>query len=221
MTSDEPTRDLVIYGSKYRDVVKLVAAINRQAPRWRLLGFIDDAPEAAGGAVFGHPVLGTRERLPALVAAGAAVFCNVTGQVWAARQVLGHIEAAGASPVSLVHPGVDLAYVTLGAGAIVQDGCLIGSGTVVGRCLAMRLQAVISHDVRVGDHVFLGAGAIVSSECVLETGAFIGAGAVIKPGCRVGRHSIVGAGAVVSADLPDESTAGPDRLRVVPGRGRE
>ncbi|MBL8765514.1 MAG: hypothetical protein JNM07_14785, partial [Phycisphaerae bacterium] len=66
-------RDIAIYGSQFPEVVKLVKAINRTAPRWRLLGFIDDRPEAAAQTVMGLPVLGGRDCLAGLAARGAAV----------------------------------------------------------------------------------------------------------------------------------------------------
>jgi hypothetical protein len=52
---------LVIFGSQYRDLVKLIGAINKNQSTWDFLGFIDDRPEAQGGSFFGYPVLGGRE----------------------------------------------------------------------------------------------------------------------------------------------------------------
>ena len=74
-------RDIAIYGSEYRDVVKLVDAINRHRPQWRLRGFIDDRPERQGASVLGVPVLGDRTRLARLAAEGTQFFCNVSGKV--------------------------------------------------------------------------------------------------------------------------------------------
>lgn len=213
-------QDLVIFGSKYRDVIKLVDAINRARPTWRLLGFVDDREECQGMQVHGVPVLGTRELLPGLAREGASFFNNVSGSTAAAQSVARLLEPLARPVASLIHPAIDLAYTELGRGAILAEGCCVGGGSVIGCYLVARLHCVISHDVRIGDHVFLGAGATIASGAVLEDGAFIGAGATIKPGCRVGAGSIVGSGALVAEDVPPGVTLSGVRGRVVSGGGR-
>ncbi len=213
-------QDLVVFGSIYPDLVKLVGAINRVQPQWRLLGFIDDRDEARGSAVLGVPVLGTRAELPRLARAGASFFNNVSGQVVHAQQVAALLEALDRPLPSLVHPGVDLGHVTLGRGCVLADGCCVGSGVRIGNYLAARMRVVISHDVSVGDHVFIGPGAVIGGGATLESGAFIGVGATVMGGCRVGAHSVIGAGALVAEDVPPGMTVAGVRGRVVRAEGR-
>jgi sugar O-acyltransferase (sialic acid O-acetyltransferase NeuD family) len=213
--------DLVIFGCEFREVVKLLDAINRRAPRWRLRGFIDDRPEMRGCQVFGIPVLGDRSLLPELAAQGVDLFSNVTGKVRNARAIAALLEQTGRPVVSLVHPALDLGYVELGRGAILPEGCVVGSGTVIGNYLACRLHAVISHDVTIDDFVFIGPGAVLGSGVHLEEGVFIGAGVTVKTGCRIGRHTVVGAGALVAEDVGPDMTVAGVRGRVVKAGGRD
>lgn len=206
--------DLYIFGSTYRDIVKLVGAINQRAPQWNLRGFIDDQPHMQGTSILGYPVVGDRSVLQTLRAPAAAVFNNVTGKARNARAIADLIEPVGAPPPNLVHPGVDLAYVQIGHGCILPQGCVVGSGSVIGNFLAARLHSVISHDVTIEDFVFIGPGTVVGSGAHIEEGAFLGAGVTIMTGCRVGRHSVIGAGAVVTRDVPADST-------LIGGRGYE
>lgn len=217
---DAASRDLVVFGTKYRDLVKLIDAINRARPTWHVRGFIDDRREFAGSDVFGHPVLGDRTLLPELIRSGASVFLNVSGVVADARLVASLLDEHAAPVASLVHPSIDLAYASIGRGAILPEGCIVGSGTVIGDYLAGRLHVVISHDVTIGDHVFIGPGAVLGSGARVGTGAFIGAGATVMQGVSVGACSVVGAGSLVNRDVPDDVTVAGVPARTMRAQGR-
>jgi hypothetical protein len=212
--------EVVVFGTCYPDVVKLIHSISRAGTPMTLRGFIDDRPEARDSEVLGYPVLGTRARLPALAAEGVHFFSNVTGSVRASRAVARLLEAHERPIPSLVHPSVDLAFVELGHGGFLPEGCLIGSRTRIGKYLAARQRVTISHDVTLGDHVFVGPGSTIGSGAVLEDGVFLGAGVTVKTGCRVGAGSVIGAGALVAEDVATGVTMAAARGRVVRSEGR-
>ena len=213
-------RPLAIFGSHYRDLVKLISAINRNHPAWDLLGFVDDRTEAQGDSIFGYPVLGSRNYLLA-GHKDVLVFNNVCGKEKNARAVASWLENNNFSVASLIHPGIDVEYVEIGRGAILPEGCVLGSGTRIGDFFTGRLHVVISHDVEIRDFVFMGPGTVVGSEVTLEDGAFIGAGATIMAGKTVGANSVVGAGALVNNDVPPGVTVAGVPARVVKQVGRD
>ena len=210
----------MIFGSKYPDVVKVVGAINRFQPTWRLLGFIDDRPEAQGTQVLGLPILGARTELQRLADHGAAFFNNVTGSLAGAQQVAELLASFGPPLPSLIHPEAELDHVEWGAGCFLPHGSSLGTGVRIGKHLAARLRVVISHDVTLGDHVFIGPGAVIGGYARIGDGAFIGAGATVMSGCKVGARAMVGAGALVKADVPDDVTVMGVPARVVKSEGR-
>lgn len=214
-------RSLVILGSNYRDLVKLIAAINRRQTTWELLGFADDRQELCGYEFFGSPVLGDRSILAKFPREEISVFNNVCGKERNARSVAKWIEENGFSVATLIHPSIDMAYVDIGRGAILPEGCVIGSGTSIGAYFTGRLHVVISHDVSIGEFVFMGPGSVVGSDVIIEDGVFVGAGATIMPGRRIGAQSMVGAGALVAEDVPPGVTVVGVPARIIKKTGRD
>ncbi len=214
-------RPLIIFGSQYKDLLKLIAAINRHGPTWELLGFIDDRLEVQGARIFDHPVLGRREWLLENPIEGVAVFNNVCGKEKNARAVASWLDSNRLPAASLIHPGIDANYVEIGRGAIMPEGCVLGSGTKIGGFFTGRLHVVISHDVDIRDFVFMGPGTVVGSEVTLEDGVFVGAGATIMAGKKIGANSLVGAGALVVDDVPVGVTVAGVPARVIKSGGRD
>ncbi|RLJ22672.1 hypothetical protein DJ030_00895 [bacterium endosymbiont of Escarpia laminata] len=199
-------KKLIIYGASYFDLIKLIDAINREETTWELLGFLDDTPEKQGKSYFEIPVLGGREVLDKFVSDGCIVFNNVCGHWSRNKKVAELLQVHQCEFANLVHPDVDLNYVNMGENIILPQGCLVGSGSTIGSFVSARLGVVVSHDVAVEGHVFIGMGAKLGSESHIMKGAFIGAGATVMLGRTVGEGAVVGAGALVTKDVPAFST---------------
>ena len=212
------TRKLALFGASHMMVLKLLDAINRQAPTWEVVGFLDDAPEWKGQTVEGHPVLGGREKLAALVQEDVWVFSNVVSH-WAKSQAVTEMLLRGGCRVpSLVHPGIDLAYVDIGKGCLISEACVVGSKTTLGDFVTVRLGSVISHDVTVGDFSLIGPGVTIAGKAELGRCCFVGAGATLLPEVRIGDFAIVGAGAVVTKDVAPGATVAGVPARILPGK---
>ncbi|MBP1762995.1 MAG: epsM 1 [Firmicutes bacterium] len=201
-------KPLVFFGAAYFDYIKLIDAINRHEPTWNLLGFIDDTPELQGKTFLGYTVLGTRDRIPELNREGVYFVNNVHGprnKQAVAEMLLNR----GCRIAGLIHPGIDMNYVTTGIGCVIPDGCVIGSNVAIGNFVTLRLRVLLSHDVTVEDYVFVGPGATIGGETVLRQGAFIGAGATVMLRREVGAGAVVGAGSVVTRNvMPHVTVAG-------------
>ncbi len=208
-------KKLVIFGAGFFDVLKLIDAINREQHCYNLKGFIDDDERLGESNFETYPVLGTRRIIPNLVRAGVSFFNNVSTDTSTIKGIGDLLDSSGCEVVSLVHPAIDLKYVSLGRGCILPEGCLVGGRTRIGNYVIVRLGVLISHDVTIEDYVFIGPGAVIGGNAVLKSGCLIGAGATIMSQRTVGENSVVGAGAVVTKDVTPGTTVVGVPARIV------
>ncbi|BAU26512.1 sugar O-acyltransferase (sialic acid O-acetyltransferase NeuD family) [Aneurinibacillus soli] len=198
---------LIIFGAAYFDLIKLIDAINKEKPTWEIIGFLDDTKSLQGEVFRGYKVLGGREKISQFVEKkNIFFFNNVCGHWTRSKQVADLLDSYGCQIPNLIHPAIDMNYVEIGRGCLLPEGCVIGGGARIGNFVTVRLQSLISHDVQVEDHVFIGPGVTIGSEAVLKKGCFIGAGATVMLNRTVGIASTVGAGAVVTKDVADQVT---------------
>jgi sugar O-acyltransferase (sialic acid O-acetyltransferase NeuD family) len=202
-------RPLVIVGAGGlgREVLVLLRQLNEAGANWDMRGFYDDQPPTEP-TVAGLPYLGTIEALNQ-VAEPLAVAVAV-GSSASRATVVGRLTSAQLSFPVLVHPGVRLAAyqrLALGAGCLIQQGCILTCDITLGRFVLLNLGCTVGHDAVLEDfcslmpHVNIGGGA------QLGAGTYLGTNATVIQAVRVGAGATVGAGAVVVRDLPAGVTA--------------
>ena len=89
----------------------------------------------------------------------------------------------------------------VGRGCFLAHGCHLGPLASVGTGTLVNTQAVLDHEVRVGDFCHIGPHATVSGRTVIGNGVFLGAGSTVIDGIRIGDDIVVGAGSTVIGDL--------------------
>lgn len=207
-------RPLVIVGAggHGREVLDIVEALEARAPRFELLGFLDDRPRAPGASVRGLPVLGgvdwlaTVDRRPLVVVA--------VGSSAARWRVTARLRAYGVEHPMLVHPTAQLTRgVSLAPGVVIAAGAILTTDIVLGAHTHVNVGATISHDARVEDFVTVGPGSHLAGSVQLGEGNDLGVGVVAVPGVEVGPWCIVGAGTVLVRQTPANVT-----VAGVPGR---
>jgi sugar O-acyltransferase (sialic acid O-acetyltransferase NeuD family) len=209
-------RDLVILGAGgfAREVWWLSEEVNRERPEWNVVGFIDEAPGAAGTLLCDRPVLGDfgwfegRSDPPFVV-------CGV-GSNETRRRFVGLARTLGLRFGTLVHPTVQRSrFVEVGEGSVLCAGVILTTQIRIGAHVNLNLGCTVGHDAVIEDFCNLSPGVHISGAVHLESGVDIGTGAVVLPGARVGRDSVLGAGAVVRSDVPARSVAVGVPARVV------
>jgi sugar O-acyltransferase (sialic acid O-acetyltransferase NeuD family) len=202
------SRPLIILGTggNALDFLDVVEAINRAAPTWELVGFLDDG-RPAGSSFHGVEVLGPVARASEF---RRSWFVNAIGSDKSYRRRPEIVEATGLGDdyfATLIHPGACVsARANVGPGAVINFGASVGGEVQVGRHATLGPGCVIGHNVVVEDHAVVAPGAIVSGFVRLGRGCYIGARAVVKQKVTVGASALVGLGAVVVKDVPAETT---------------
>jgi sugar O-acyltransferase (sialic acid O-acetyltransferase NeuD family) len=200
-------RDLVIIGAGgfAREVAFLVEDINRSAPTWRLLGFIDADRARVGAMVGGYSVVGVEPDLERMEVAA------VIG-IGTPRVVRHIVDALASRPnltfPNLVHPGTvwDQGRVALGQGNIVCAGNIFTTDIRVGSFNIFNLNSTWGHDVVVGSCCVFNPGLNISGSVTIGDDTLVGTGATILQGLSVGAGATIGAGAVVTKDVEAGTT---------------
>jgi len=202
-------RPLAIFGAGGlgREVLLLLRQLNEAGGNWEVRGFYDDQPPATL-TIAGLPYLGTSADLNA--APEALAVAVAVGSSRSRAAVVARLTSARLSFPALVHPAVALApyqRISLGAGCIIQQGCILTCDITLGRFVLLNLGCTIGHDAvleafcSLMPHVNIGGGAH------LGTGTYLGTNATVIHAVRVGTSATIGAGAVVVRDLPAGVTA--------------
>lgn len=198
---------IILGGSGFgREVAWLIERINKEAPTWNVLGFLDDDEAIQGASVNGYSVLGRIEdsiRYPDayyVCAIGApAVRKNVVQRM---KEMLPSAEFATLiDPSSIVSPAV-----SIGRGAIICAGSIVTVNVSIGEHAIINLACTIGHDAVLNDYTTLCPSVNVSGSVIIGAETEIGTGAQIIQGKAICPHCIIGAGAVVIRDINEKGT---------------
>ena len=180
---------------------------------WRSSGgevsaLYDDDPAMAGREVLAAPVGG---KVADAIASGSLLHLAI-GDNGARARIAEGVDDGRCPPV--VH---ERSWIS--PTASVGPGCLICAGVVVqalariGRHTIVNSQALIEHDIAVGDFCHIAPGVRLGGAVRIGDGVLVGIGSVLLPGVRIGDGAVVGAGAVVIRDVAPGAVVGGNPAR--------
>ena len=122
----------------------------------------------------------------------------------------------GCSLMRVVHPSASIGRdVMIGDGTMVMAGCVVNTGTRLGRNVIVNTGATVDHDCEVGDGVHIGPGSHVCGHVTVGARTLLGAGTTVIPAVRIGSGALIGAGSTVLDDIPDGARAGGTPCRLL------
>lgn len=202
-------KDIIIFGASGfgREVAWLIERINKIAPEWNLLGFMDDAEEIQGTEINGYKVLGKMENIHKY---NDAYFVCAVGASKTREKIINRMKEANPDIKfgTVIDPSVEMSeLVTIGEGTIICAHTVITVNIVIGNHVIINLDCTIGHDAVIKDFVTLYPSVNLSGITSIGYCSELGTGMQVIQGKTVGDYSIVGAGAVVVKDIPAKCTA--------------
>lgn len=105
----------------------------------------------------------------------------------------------------------------IGEGSVLLNGCVVNRSSL-GRFCVINTGAIVEHDCRLGDNVFLGPGAVLGGFVEIADDCFIGLGARVRNGVKICAGTVVGMGSVVIKDITAPGLYAGVPARRVPGK---
>jgi sugar O-acyltransferase, sialic acid O-acetyltransferase NeuD family len=198
-------KEIVVIGAGDfgKEVAWLIEDINKKAPTYIILGFLDDDTDKIGKQLNGYECLGPVSSLIELNKNHHACAVVAMQDSDIRRQIVKMFPEFD-SWETLIHPTANIsASSKIGKGCIVCANNNISVNTAIGDQVIMNLSVTMGHDCEVADYVSIMSGTVVSGHVTLGDGAYLGSNSTVVPGKKVGNHSRVGAGSVVIRNVKD------------------
>lgn len=113
----------------------------------------------------------------------------------------------GGSIVSIISSKSNIGThdVSINKGCVILQGVNISNSVLIGKCVIIYYNSVITHDCQIGDFVEISPSVNVLGNVKIGDYTKLGANSTILPNINIGKGVIVGAGAVVTRNIPDYS----------------
>jgi sugar O-acyltransferase (sialic acid O-acetyltransferase NeuD family) len=172
---------------------------------------IRDYSISLGGRIrVGYVIKDTREvsddKLKEL-AKNFAGFVLGVGQIYDSstrRRIVRRINNAGGKVVTLISPYARVSpRAKIGTGTVVMHGACVNAGAIVDDYCIINTGSNIEHDTYVGQHAHIATGAVINGDCAVGAGCFVGSNAVLLNEIHICGDTMIGAGSVVTKSIQE------------------
>ena len=189
---------LIIIGAATPTIIRVVDDINQTAiGSIQIVGFLDNAFATSKGVAFGIEVLGGFDAVKKFARDEIVLINTIAGSIQKRVETTRYFLNLGYRFKNIVHPGVNIKYVTLGVGNLIYENALIQPFVRIGNHCVISSNTGIAHETTIGDYCFVGGASYICGKVEIEDEVFIGTGAKILPRLKIGRGAEIGAGTIV------------------------
>ncbi len=185
-------KDIIIVGASGfgRELAEVIEEINRREPTWRILGFLDDNPNALEGANCPYKLLGSieqwrprqEERYAMAIAAPVIK-----------EEIVSKLKDRGAQFATIIHPSAGVSSNSrIGEGAVLFGQCGVSVNVEIGEFAFLNALVGVGHDAVIGPYSMIGPKCCISGHTTLGRGVTMGALASTYPGVSVGDYATIG-----------------------------
>jgi acetyltransferase EpsM len=216
-------KKLIIVGGRGNAILvaSAVEDLNREEPKWNLLGLFNDS-DPIGTSVNGYSVIGRPEDM--LERKYADVFFVYTPLLAMpyARPNAERLECLGLPPerfATIIHPSASISkYSQIGHGVVIMGLCHIRQDVRIGNHVNVMLASAIAHDCDIADYSCMSTNSFIAGYVALEKGAYLGPHASVRERTTIGEWGLAGMGAVVIRDVPPMAVVAGNPARFIKER---
>ena len=203
-------KDIAIIGAggMAREVAWLIQNINRQAPTWNIIGFLEDErnSDIIGKTLNGYEVFGEETWL-ATYKSEICIICGIgngliRSSLYKQYSLKSNIEIA-----TLVDPSVLIDdSITIGQGSVICRNSIITVNSHIGKGVIVNVNTLIGHDSTIGDYSTLAPFVKASGATSIGDFCNIGSGAFILEGTTIATKTTIGPLAAVYKNIDTSGT---------------
>lgn len=196
-----------------RELLWWIKDINKVAPTWEIMGFLDDEPSALDGYECDYKVVGSiKDWEPKK----DEEFALALGSPELKRKIGGLLKSKGAHFASIIHPTAMLSeFAKHGEGFIMFPYSKLSANSTVGDFVTL-LSSSIGHDTVIGDYSVISGNCSVIRNVIIGKDVFLAAGVCIAQDVHVGDGAYLGLGCVVLKDVKEGDMMFGNPARVMP-----
>lgn len=184
-------------------------------PDHRVVGFLDDNPNALNGKFRTLPILGP---VQGHVPEPGTVYLLTLGTPASRGTIAQTLEHNGARFVTYVSPLASVSQsCELGVGCLICPYASVTTDTRIGDHSVVMGFTGVGHDVSVGRCSMVSAGVLLGGACAIGDESWIASKVCVLPGITLGHRVRVGAGSVVLRNVADDVTVFGVPAKVISG----
>lgn len=205
---------LIVIGASTPTIIRIIDDINQAGERnLQIAGFLDNAHASIGNEFFGLKILGGFDAIGQFDPAQIVLINTIAGSVASRVETTEFFSSRGYAFTNIIHPRVNMKYVSVGTGNLIYENALIHPYVRIGNHCVVSSNSGIAHESSIGDYVFVGPATYICGKVEIDDRVYIGTGAKILPRLRVGQGAQIGACALVNASVSEGQ-----RIKGIPGR---
>lgn len=199
-------KDIAVFGAGGfgREVACLINLINKETPRWNLIGFFDDDPNLKGARNEYGEVLGGKDvlnqwekQLDVVIAIGSPTVL---------RTVAKGIQNPLVDFPNLIAPTalfLDKDNVRIGKGNIICSNCLLSCNVTIGDFNILNGFVPVGHDTEMGNYNVVMPSVNISGGVKMGNENFLGVQSVVLQYVKIGNMVRLGANSVLMRNAKD------------------
>ena len=200
--------DLLLFpfGGNAREALDCIEAINKIAPTYNVVGFIDDSARTSipSTSYQGIPI-GNRELMLKLPCAKVLSVQANPQNFFNRLEIMNSLKINENRFATIIHPRANISSsAKIGKNVLIMAGVTISRDVIIHDHVIILPNTVISHDSVVLEGCCVGSNVSISSNVTVGHHCYIGSGAKIINNIQIAPASLIGLGAVVIKNITEK-----------------